>query len=64
MAVPLQLLLIDAFLGSQEGIHSIILPNIFSSGGSKNVYIDKFGRVTQIEGYSRNNQTAFGEEEA
>jgi hypothetical protein len=51
--------LFDAFLGSAEGIHSIILPDIFSSGGSKNVYIDKFGRVAQIGGYTKQNSSAF-----
>jgi hypothetical protein len=59
MAVPLTVQLFDAFLGNQEGIHSIILPDIFSSGGSKNVYIDKYARVVQIDGYSKQNQAAF-----
>lgn len=53
MAVPIQVQLFDAFLGSQEGIHSVILPDIFSSGGSKNVYIDKYARVAQIGGYTK-----------
>jgi hypothetical protein len=55
MAVPTQIQLFDAFMGSQEGIHSIILPDIFSSGGSKNVYIDKFGRVVRLSGYTKQN---------
>lgn len=55
MSVPLQVQLFDAFLGTQEGIHSIVLPDIFSSGGSKNVYIDKFGRVARISGYTKQN---------
>lgn len=59
MSVPMQVQLFDAFLGTQEGIHSIILPDIFSSGGSKNVYIDKFARVAQIGGYSKQNSSAF-----
>jgi hypothetical protein len=59
MATPLQVQLFDAFLGTQEGIHSILLPDIFSSGGSKNVYIDKFGRVAQILGYDNQNSSAF-----
>jgi hypothetical protein len=59
MAVPLQIQMFDAFLGSGEGIHSIILPDIFSSGGSKNVFIDKFARVAQIEGYTKQNSSAF-----
>ena len=56
MSIPLQIQLFDAFLGSQEGIHSIILPDIFSSGGSKNVYMDKYARVKKVQGYSK--QTA------
>lgn len=59
MSVPLQVQLFDSFLGSQEGIHSVILPDIFSSGGSQNVYIDKFARVAQIGGYTKQNVAAF-----
>lgn len=59
MPIPTTVQLFDAFLGTQEGIHSIILPDIFSSGGSKNVYIDKFGRVVRINGYSKQNSSAF-----
>lgn len=51
MAIPLRIQLIDAFHGEQSGIHSIILPDIFSSGGSKNVYMDKYARVKRILGY-------------
>lgn len=59
MSVPTQVQMFDAFLGTQEGIHSIILPDIFSSGGSKNVYIDKFARVAQMGGYTKQNSSAF-----
>lgn len=59
MPIPLKVQLFDAFMGSSEGIHSIILPDIFSSGGSKNVYIDRFARVAQIGGYDKQNATAF-----
>jgi hypothetical protein len=58
MPIPTTVQLFDAFLGTQEGIHSIILPDIFSSGGSKNVYIDKFGRVVRINGYTKQNASA------
>src|SRR3990167_3333086 len=58
MAVPIQVQLFDAFLGTQEGIHSIILPDIFSSGGSKNLFIDKYGRAKKVSGYARQNSTA------
>ncbi len=55
MSVPLQVQLFDAFLGSQEGIHSIILPDLFSSGGSQNLWIDKYGRAKRILGYANQN---------
>lgn len=58
MALPIQTQLFDAFLGTQEGVHSIILPDIFSSGGSKNVYMDKYARVKRILGYIKQNSTA------
>lgn len=58
MSVPTQVQLFDAFLGTQEGIHSSILPEIFSSGGSKNVFIDKYARVTKIDGYTKQNNSA------
>lgn len=59
MSIVTTVQLFDSFLGSQEGIHSIILPDIFSSGGSKNVYIDKFARVTCIPGYTKQNSAAY-----
>lgn len=55
MSIPLSLQLFDAFLGSQEGIHSVILPDIYSSGGSKNLWIDKYGRAKRIDGYITQN---------
>lgn len=59
MSQPLTIQLFDAFMGTAEGIHSIILPDIFSSGGSQNVYIDKFARVVKIAGYAKQNVSAF-----
>src|SRR3990167_864801 len=58
MSVPLQVQLFDSFLGSAEGIHSVIMPDVFSSGGSKNLWIDKYGRAKRILGYSKQNSTA------
>ena len=52
MSVPLRLQLINAFLGSEQGIHSIILPDVFSSGGSINVWMDRYARARRILGYS------------
>lgn len=57
MALPLQILTFDAFLGTQEGVHSVLLPDIFSSGGSYNVYIDKFARIRALSGKTILNQT-------
>ena len=59
MSVPLQSQLFNAFLGEQEAIHSIILPDIFSSGGSKNVYMDKFARAKKVSGYAKQNSSAY-----
>lgn len=59
MSVPLQAQLFDAFLGEQEGIHSVILPDIFSSGGSKNIYMDKYARAKKVSGYTKQNSSAF-----
>lgn len=52
MPTPLRIQLIDAFQGTAQGQHSIILPDIFSSGGSVNVYMDKWARVRRILGYT------------
>ena len=58
MPIPLQVQLFDAFLGSQQGIHSIILPDVFSSGGSQNLWIDKYGRAKKVSGFTKQNSTA------
>lgn len=58
MPVPVTTQIFDAFLGTQEGIHSIALPDIFSSGGSKNLFIDKYARAKKISGYAKQNATA------
>ncbi len=57
MSIPLRLQTSDAFLGTQEGIHSIILPDLFSSGGSINVWMDTFAQVRRLLGYMRANAT-------
>lgn len=57
MPVPVQIQLFDAFLGTQEGIHSIILPDIFSSGGAMNLFIDKYGRAKKVSGYTKINSS-------
>jgi hypothetical protein len=50
--------LATALLGDQESIESVLLADVFSSGGSRNTYIDKNGRVGQILGYTKQNAAA------
>ena len=51
-AIPLRVQLLDSELGTQQGIESLILPDYFSSGGSINVWMDRYARVKRILGYS------------
>ena len=57
MAYPIQLQIFTTFMGTQEGIHSVALPDIFSSSGSRNLWIDKLGRAKKIPGYTKKNTT-------
>ena len=58
MAYPIQLQIFTTFMGTQEGIHSVALPDIFSSSGSRNLWIDKLGRAKKILGYTKKNSSA------
>ena len=58
MPIPLSVQLFDSFKGTQEGIHSVILPDIFSTGGSKNLFMDKYARAKKISGYTKQNSSA------
>tara|TARA_R100000306_G_scaffold61950_1_gene66300 strand:- start:488 stop:2548 length:2061 start_codon:yes stop_codon:yes gene_type:complete len=58
MAYPIQLQIFTTFMGTQEGIHSVALPAIFSSSGSRNLWIDKLGRAKKILGYTKKNSSA------
>ena len=58
MAYPIQTQTFSVFLGTQEGIHSVALPSIYSSSGSRNLWIDKLGRAKKILGYSKQNSSA------
>jgi hypothetical protein len=58
MAYPIQTQVFSVFLGTQEGIHSVALPSIYSSSGSRNLWIDKLGRAKKIHGYSKQNSSA------
>jgi len=58
MAYPIQPQTFSVFLGTQEGIHSVALPSIYSSSGSRNLWIDKLGRAKKILGYSKQNSSA------
>jgi hypothetical protein len=58
MAYPIQTQVFSVFLGTQEGIHSVALPSIYSSSGSRNLWIDKLGRAKKILGYAKQNSSA------
>jgi len=58
MAYPIQTQVFTVFLGTQEGIHSVALPSIYSSSGSRNLWIDKLGRAKKILGYVKQNSSA------
>jgi hypothetical protein len=58
MAYPIQTQVFSVFLGTQEGIHSVALPAIYSSSGSRNLWIDKLGRAKKILGYAKQNSSA------
>jgi hypothetical protein len=58
MAYPIQTQVFSVFLGTQEGIHSVALPSIYSSSGSRNLWIDKLGRAKKVHGYSKQNSSA------
>ena len=58
MAYPMQTQTFSVFMGTQEGIHSVALPAIYSSSGSRNLWIDKLGRAKKILGYSKQNNSA------
>lgn len=59
MAVlPVRHLLMQSLDGDHEGVESILLTEIFSSGGSRNLSMDKEARVIQILGYLHQNPAA------
>ena len=58
MPYPIQTQTFSVFLGTQEGIHSVALPAIYSSSGTRNLWIDKLGRAKKILGYSKQNNSA------
>lgn len=57
MAIPLVTQLFSSFGGTQESVSQFLLPDIFSSGGSKNVYVNKLGEVKSIYGYKHDGLT-------
>lgn len=58
MRIPLRFITLAAILGDQESGESLPMANAFSSGGSRNLWIDKLGRASMIEGYARQNAAA------
>ena len=57
VALPILTQPFDAFLGEDQSKSSILLSLAYSSGGSSNLYIDKLGRIRQIDGYAAVNTT-------
>lgn len=49
---PLQVQQIGRFAGTHEGVNIVTLPEIYSAGGSYNIWMDKFGRIQSIPGYT------------
>lgn len=60
MALPIRHLLAQALMGDQEAIESVLLADIYSAGGSRNLYLDRYGRIGQILGYTRLNAPDIG----
>lgn len=56
--IPLRFIHVGTILGDQEGMESLALSSAFSSGGSHNLYIDKFASVSSILGYIKTNAVA------
>lgn len=56
--LPLRHLVATALLGDQESAESVLLADVFSSGGSRNLSIDKNGRIASILGYTKQNPAA------
>lgn len=59
MGTPVRKLPIHAFLGEQESHEALTLPQVHGTGGSFNVWFDRFGRVTPILGYTRQSLSPF-----
>lgn len=57
MAIPFSRLPIGIISGDHQGLTNLAMPRVFGSG-SRNFWIDKLGRATQIKGYSYQNATA------
>lgn len=50
--IPVQTQTFSAFLDTDSSKSSFLLADLYSSGGSQNLYIDKLGRIRPIKGYS------------
>lgn len=56
MSIDISLLTFAAFLGDQQSQSPLLLSEIFSPGGSQNLWVDRLGQIRPIDGYSK--QTA------
>lgn len=58
MAIPIQRQLISSFRGLQESGNLVTMADVFSSSGSKNVWMDEHARVRKVLGYAKQNSSA------
>ncbi len=58
MANPLTVYPLISFLGTEEGLNHVLLPEAYSPSDSVNVWADKFGRIKKILGSTDINSTA------
>lgn len=58
MPVPLTIYPLISFLGTEEGLNHILVPEVYSPSDSINVWADKFGRIKKILGSANLNATA------
>jgi len=56
--LPIVVRTFRALFGDDESKGALLLADLYSPGGSQNVYLDKLGRIRGIDGYTKQNTTA------
>lgn len=57
--VPSLELQIPAILGDAQSQNPLLLSNAYSPGGSLNIYMDKVGQIKTVDGWTKQNASAF-----